>query len=99
MLPPPADARSAPIRKAPDKDAPQRIVYHGYPHFHSPARSHLCRGMTSIFTEIIHRLMHRALRWQGKRAAGERELGEKAVISRCTLPRGGQEVTFTRIAC
>ncbi len=55
--------------------------------------------MTSIFTEIIHRLMHRALRWQGKRAAGERELGEKAVISRCTLPRGGQEVTFTRIAC
>ena len=34
---------------------------HGYPQFHSPSRSHLCKGMTSIFTEIIHRLMHRAL--------------------------------------
>jgi hypothetical protein len=55
--------------------------------------------MTSVFTEIIHRLMHRELRWQGKRAAGEREPGEKAVISRCTLPRDGQEVTFSRIAC
>jgi hypothetical protein len=68
---------------------------HGYPYFHSPARSHLCREVTSVFTEIIHRLMHR---WQGKRAAGEREPADKAVISRCTLPRGRQEATFTRIA-
>jgi len=74
-------------------------VRHGYPHFHSPARSHLYREVTSVFTDIIHRLMHRLLRWQGKRAAGEREAGEKAVISRCALPRGGQEVSFARIAC
>jgi hypothetical protein len=73
-------------------------VRHGYPHFHSPARSHLYREVTSVFTDIIHRLMHRLLRWQGKRAAGEREAGEKAVISRCALPRGGQEVSFARIA-
>ncbi len=62
----------------------------GYPHFHSPARPHLCREVTSVFTDIIHRLMHRLLRWQGKRAAGEREAGEKAVISRCTSPAAGR---------
>ena len=36
-----------------------RAQRHGYPHFHSPAYPHLCRRLSSVFTQIPHRLMHR----------------------------------------
>jgi len=72
---------------------------HGYPHVHSPARPHVHRGLTSVFTQIIHIPIHRALPLAGQRAAGEHESREKAVIPRYTFPPGGREMTFTRIAC
>jgi hypothetical protein len=42
----------------------------GYPHFHSPAYPHLYRRLSCVFTQILHRLMHRLFSWQTE-AAGE----------------------------
>jgi hypothetical protein len=79
---------------------PDRALHcHGYPHVHSPARPHMYRGPASVFTQIIHRPIHRALLLAGQRAAGEHESREKAVIPRYTFPPGGREMTVTRIAC
>ena len=72
---------------------------HGYPHVHSPACPHIHRGLSSVFTQIIHRPIHRTLPLAGQRATGEHESREKAVIPRYTFPPGGREMTFTRIAC
>ena len=71
----------------------------GYPHVHSLACPHVCRGLSSVFTQIIHRPIHRGLVLAGQRAAGEHESREKAVIPRYTFPPGGREMTVTRIAC
>ena len=81
------------------RDLAGALCRHGYPHVHSPARPHMHRGLTSVFTQIIHRPIHRALPLAGQRAAGEHESREKAVIPRYTFPPGGREMTFTRIAC
>jgi IstB-like ATP binding protein len=62
---------------------------HGYPHVHSPACPHVRRGLSSVFTQIIHRPIHRALLLAGQRAAGEHESREKAVIPRYTFPQVG----------
>ena len=72
---------------------------HGYPHVHSLACPHVHRGLSSVFTQIVHIPIHRALPLAGQRAAGEHESREKAVIPRDTFPPAGRELTVTRIAC
>ena len=51
---------------------------HGYPHVHSPACPHMHGGLTSVFTQIIHIPIHRALPLASQRATGEHESREKA---------------------
>jgi len=43
--------------------------------------------------------MHKELSRQVKKAVGEYESGEEAVISRDALPSCGREVTLMRFAC
>ena len=70
----------------------------GYPHFHSPACPHSCRELSSVFTQMLHRFVHRLLSWQAERLQVSMRQRRKPVISRYALLPGGQEVTLTRIA-
>jgi hypothetical protein len=82
----------------PGKASPPRLST-----FPPPRLSTVVQGMSSVFAQILHGLMHRLLSWQPKRpqiGTSRHELREKAcVIALHALQRGGQEVTLTRFAC
>ena len=49
-----------------------------------PSYPHVCRGLSSVFAQILHRLMHRLLSWQAERLQVSMSQRRKPVISRYT---------------
>ena len=77
----------------------QTLPRRGFPQFHSPAYPQLSTGLTSIFTQILHKFMHRLLSWQAKRLQVTMSQRRTTVMSRYALVPGRQEVAFVRFAC
>jgi hypothetical protein len=52
--------------------------------FPQPSYPHVCRGLSSVFAQILHRFMHRLLSWQAERLQVSMSQRRKPVISRYT---------------